>query len=80
MHSCTNHALFSYDKTNIYNFFHSQATKQRLTHETSLDNGNTASPSHRDDLDMHEQIENSIPPQDDDCDASTPEEKILKVQ
>ena len=29
---------------------------------------------------MHERRENSIPPQDDDCDTSTPEEKILKVQ
>jgi hypothetical protein len=63
----------------VYYIFHFQATKKSLTQERSLDNGNIASPSHHDDLDVHEPRENDIPPPDGDCDVATPEKKILKV-
>lgn len=67
-----NHASSFDDK--LFYLFHSQATE-----EHSVDNGHIASPSHHDDLDSHAPRENSIPPQDEDCDMAKLEEKSSKV-
>jgi hypothetical protein len=62
-----------------YYIFHSQETKKSPTQEPSLDNGNIASPSHHDDLDVHELRENAISPQDGDYDVATPEKVYIGI-